>query len=156
MLHFLALQVFFICLICLLLLWLQVVSISVSVLTLTAISLERFYAICHPLKFKPTTTRARLIILLIWIFAMAICVPELVVLDLHRKFSEDLTDLLMTCKPNWADTSQMAYQLFLIIALYFLPFCVMGAAYCRIAVVLWSNYIPTESSKFNIHKFIMH
>ena len=124
----------------------QVVSVSVSVLTLTAISLERCYAICYPLKFKPTTKMSRLAILLIWAVAMGICIPELVVLDVHRNFPEHLTDLLMTCKPNWPDESQMAYQLFLIIALFFLPFCVMGVAYSRIVLVLWSNYIPTETS----------
>ena len=49
---------------------LQGVSISVSVLTLSVISVERWYAICHPLKFKSTTTRARVMIFLIWVVAL--------------------------------------------------------------------------------------
>ena len=52
----------------------QGVSISVSVLTLSVISVERWYAICHPLKFKSTTTRARVMILLIWVVALGTCV----------------------------------------------------------------------------------
>lgn len=50
----------------------QTVSISVSVLTLTVISIERWYAICYPLKFKATTSRAKRLILLIWAISLII------------------------------------------------------------------------------------
>ncbi len=48
----------------------QGVSVSVSVLTLSVISIERWYAICHPLAFKSTITRARVMIILIWLVAL--------------------------------------------------------------------------------------
>ena len=122
-------------------------SVSVSVLTLTVISIERYYAICHPLKFKSTITRARAFIVGIWLTAMILVIPELVVLELHRRFPAELTTLLTTCKPGWPYDSQAAYQLFLIVALFFVPFVFMGAAYIQIARCLWSNVIPTEHSK---------
>lgn len=53
-------------------LYLQTVSVSVSVLTLTVISVERWYAICYPLKFKATTGRAKRLILLIWVIALIV------------------------------------------------------------------------------------
>ena len=54
----------------------QGVSVSVSVLTLTCISIERWYAICHPLMFKSTPDRAKFIILIIWVIALSLIVPE--------------------------------------------------------------------------------
>jgi hypothetical protein len=50
---------------------LQTVSVTVSVLTLTFISVDRWYAICFPLKFKSTTGRAKTAIIVIWLLALA-------------------------------------------------------------------------------------
>ncbi|KAK6633170.1 hypothetical protein RUM43_012914 [Polyplax serrata] len=57
------------------------VSVSVSVLTLTFISADRWYAICHPLKFKSTTSRAKTAIVVIWIVSLVFDIPDLVVLE---------------------------------------------------------------------------
>ncbi len=48
-----------------------------SVLTIMAISLERYYAICHPLKVQYTCTLRRIlkIIIAIWVIALATCLP---------------------------------------------------------------------------------
>jgi len=40
---------------------------------------------------------------------------------------------------------QMTFQLFLMVALYFVPIILMGAAYTRIAMCLWSSTIPSET-----------
>lgn len=49
----------------------QTVSVTVSIMTLTSISIDRWYAICHPMKFKSTTSRARTAIIIIWIVGLA-------------------------------------------------------------------------------------
>ena len=127
---------------------LQGVSVSVSVLTLTCISIERWYAICHPLLFRATPQRARLMILVIWAVSLCLIVPDLVVLDTRAKFP-GVTVLLTACRPAewWADTSQAAYQLFLSVAMFLMPFILMFVLYVQIAQTLWSNAIPTETSK---------
>jgi hypothetical protein len=51
---------------------LQTVSVAISVLTLTFISVDRWYAICFPLKFKSTTGRAKTAIIIIWLLALAV------------------------------------------------------------------------------------
>lgn len=48
----------------------QTVSVSVSVLTLTCISVDRWYAICHPIQFKSTTSRAKKVIVAIWVVSL--------------------------------------------------------------------------------------
>jgi hypothetical protein len=50
-------------------------SISVSVLTLMAISIERYQAIVHPLKFTGTKQRARILILSVWILSLLLVLP---------------------------------------------------------------------------------
>jgi len=52
-------------------------SISVSVLTLMAISVERYQAIVYPLKFRGTKHRARVIILSVWILSLLFVLPGL-------------------------------------------------------------------------------
>ena len=54
---------------------LQNTSVSVSVLTLSAIAVERWYAICYPLRFRSTLSRAQNMIIIIWIAAMVIALP---------------------------------------------------------------------------------
>jgi len=77
--------------------------VSVSVLTLTVISVERYNAICHPFNFKATARRARTMIFIVWIISLTIILPEFIVLKTFRRFPDDLpTDLLTTCKPAWA------------------------------------------------------
>ncbi len=55
-------------------------------MTLTAISYERYYAIVYPLKFKATKFRAKIIILFVWILAIFINSPLVIVTTL---FEED-------------------------------------------------------------------
>jgi len=47
----------------------------------------------------------------------------------------------------------MTYQLLLMVTLYFVPIALMGAAYTRIALCLWSSHIPSEllSSSGTVH-----
>ena len=64
------------------------------------------------------------------------------------RFPPAQTILLTSCKPSWDYKSQAGYQLFLICAMYMLPCLLMGFTYTQIARTLWSNAIPTESSKY--------
>lgn len=48
----------------------QTVSVTVSVLTLTFISIDRWYAICFPLRYVSTNGRAWCSIAIIWIAAL--------------------------------------------------------------------------------------
>ncbi len=44
----------------------QDISVSVSVLTLTFIAYDRYYAICRPLQFSSRKTKAAIVIAAIW------------------------------------------------------------------------------------------
>ncbi|KAG8233351.1 hypothetical protein J437_LFUL013789 [Ladona fulva] len=126
----------------------QTVSVAVSVLTLTFISVDRWYAICFPLKFKSTTGRAKTAILIIWFVALCFDIPELVVLRTQPKELPVETVLLTQCAPSWSPDADMAFTVAKGILLYTMPLIFMTIAYCQIVRVLWrSANIPghTES-----------
>jgi len=89
------------------------VLVSVSVLTLSVISVERYYAICHPFSFKATSRRARTMIAVVWVISLVIILPEFIVLKTFRRFPDALpTDLLTTCKPAWDYNHQVGPEKF--------------------------------------------
>jgi 7 transmembrane receptor (rhodopsin family) len=78
---------------------LTAVSVSVSGWTLVAISIERFYAICHPLTSRrwQTTRHARIVILIVWIISLAIMSPVAILSELKPVGSDgkQLSDRLV-------------------------------------------------------------
>ncbi|XP_071118743.1 orexin receptor type 2-like [Haliotis cracherodii] len=133
--------------ICKILIFLQNVSVSVSVLTLSAISVERWYAICHPLAFKSTLSRARNIIIVIWVVAAGVALPEMIVVTTNPyNYPGDFqTIYLTTCAPAWLEWKQIIYQISLVIVMYVCPLVLMALTYTNIAVVLWRNDIPGQA-----------
>ncbi|KAL8621663.1 hypothetical protein ACOMHN_024634 [Nucella lapillus] len=125
----------------------QNTSVSVSVLTLSAIAVERWYAICYPLSFRSTLSRARNMIIIIWIAAMIIALPELIVADTHPyPFPPPFQSALLTvCRPSWEPWKQSIYQLILALAMYLAPMVLMILTYTHIALVLWMQEIPGDS-----------
>ena len=69
-------------------------SISVSVLTLMAISIERYQAIVHPLKFTGTKQRARILILSVWILSILLVLPGWIT---THSMSHDRIDFSSRC-----------------------------------------------------------
>ena len=119
----------------------QTMSVAVSVMTLCAISVERWYAICRPLSFHSTVRRTRLISAVIWFLSACIAIPEIVSSAVEPLRSD--TVLLSACYLKlWTDTQTVKFQIFLMVALYVLPLALMGFAYTHIAIVLWTEHIP--------------
>ncbi|XP_077495840.1 orexin receptor type 2-like [Amblyomma americanum] len=120
---------------CKIVLYLQCVSVSVSVLTLTFISLDRWRAICRPLRSQGSPG-ARVAIGTIWIVSCLVMLPELVVMDTRRgpvAGALYLTD----CAYTWPQGYTSVYQLCLVVLLYVVPCALMSAAYYQMARVLW-------------------
>nr|XP_022914652.1 orexin receptor type 2-like isoform X1 [Onthophagus taurus]XP_022914653.1 orexin receptor type 2-like isoform X1 [Onthophagus taurus] len=121
---------------CKIITYLQTVSVTVSVLTLSFISMERWYAICFPLKFKSTIGRAKTAILIIWIIALTLDVPELVVYETIHRGNESISILFTQCEPVWPQMFDLSWTIMKMTLLYAIPLCVMAIMYYRIGKVL--------------------
>ncbi|XP_054275425.1 orexin receptor type 2-like [Macrosteles quadrilineatus] len=137
---------------CKIVLYFQTVSVAVSVLTLTFISVDRWYAICFPLKFKSTTSRAKTAIFIIWLLALMFDIPELIVLTTVKKELKVDVIYFTQCVPSWSYQAEMTFNTLKIVLLYTFPLLFMSVAYWQIVRVLWkSDNIPGHSETVNIH-----
>ncbi|KAL4220392.1 orexin receptor [Mactra antiquata] len=123
----------------------ETTCISVSVLTLCAISVERWYAICYPLRFHSTVKRTRFIILIIWIISVGVGTPEFVV-STTVPYRND-TILFTACYPAlWDNHTTMTFQICLMVSLYFAPVLLMTFTYSQISIVLWTGSFPRRAT----------
>lgn len=81
----------------------KTISVSVSVLTLSCIAQDRWYAICHPLMFKSTAKRARKSIVVIWVVSCVIMIPQAIVMECSSLLPEltNKTSLFTVCDEHW-------------------------------------------------------
>ncbi|XP_026582340.1 orexin receptor type 2 [Pseudonaja textilis] len=129
--------------------YLQTVSVSVSVLTLSCIALDRWYAICHPLMFKSTAKRARNSILVIWMVSCLIMIPQAIVMECSSMFPglANKTILFTVCDERWgAEFFPKMYHTCFFLITYLAPLCLMVLAYLQIFQKLWCQQIPGTSS----------
>ncbi|XP_041985239.1 uncharacterized protein LOC121737646 isoform X2 [Aricia agestis] len=118
-----------------------------SVLTILAISFERYYAICEPLRagYVCTKTRATLICALAWFFAALFTSPILAIAELHTVTRLDGT--FYQCLTQAVTFWQITFFVMIIIFLYVLPLIILIILYSVIA----KNLI-TAASKVVMNK----
>lgn len=120
-------------------------------LTLTAISIDRYYAICYPLKFKSSLNQAKRVIVMIWLTSLIIMAPDLVYLAIkpsaELKESGLDTVLYTDCHYTWSRDATSLFQFVKTILLYLLPFVFMFCAHYYIMRTLRkaSNMQPNDA-----------
>ncbi|CAH2097865.1 unnamed protein product [Euphydryas editha] len=125
---------------CKILLYFQSVSVTVSVLTLTFISMDRWYAICYPLKFKSTINRAKTAIFIIWVVSLLFNAPELVVLTTVKTVPLRFElEYLVQCTAIWSSNSDLIWHIIKVVFIYTTPLVLMTIAYHQIVRILWSS-----------------
>ena len=117
------------------------VSVASSVLTITALSIDRYLAIRHPMTFRQVSTvgHARKLIVAIWIIAIAMMIPILVVRQV------DIIDFLPAepikfCNEMWPRLlDRQIYDIFLLGMIYLIPGIVVTSCYGLIGRQLWTE-----------------
>ncbi|XP_024940721.1 cholecystokinin receptor type A-like isoform X2 [Cephus cinctus] len=120
---------------CKLIPYFQAVSVSVGVWTLVAISLERYFAICRPLKSRRWQTQfhAYKMIAVVWAGSLTWNAPILAVSRLKA-----IRGGRHKCREEWPSIgSERAYNLFLDGMLLLIPLVIMSLAYSLIVTKLW-------------------
>ncbi|XP_062917505.1 G-protein coupled receptor 83-like [Mobula hypostoma] len=117
----------------------QYCSVHVSVLTLTAIALDRHQVIMHPLKPRMSKAKGVLCIIIIWIMATGFSLPHAIYQKLfkveYRK--EQVRSLCLHNFPQPADLYWKYMDLSTFILLYVLPLLIISVAYTTVAKKLW-------------------
>jgi hypothetical protein len=128
----------------------QGVAVCVSVMTLTAISIDRYYIINKPMKARSNCTngKIRFVVICIWIGSFIIMSPLLMVFTYEeqeiviKNFGFSRT--FQTCIENWPFFEvKLAYEIFLIFVLFIFPILFMSYAYIAISKILW--FVETKS-----------
>ena len=121
--------------------FLQGISIGVSVLTLLAISIDRFLAIHFPLKARIIFSKAKvkMMVVCIWIISIAIATPMAIINNLENEpIFADYS--IQMCQESWPSLgAKNIYNISIFLFFYLLPLASMVAAYSKIARTLWNG-----------------
>ena len=121
-------------------------SVNVSIITLTVISIDRYFAVIHPLKPRCSSKTARLVMLIVWGFSLGSSVPVAIVFRVIYIPG----DLPGTTKPfcapafpsvNDFDLGQV-YMMYVTIVQYFFPLLIISIAYFRVMHKIWLTKAP--------------
>ncbi|XP_042281351.1 neuropeptide Y receptor type 2-like [Thunnus maccoyii] len=100
----------------------QAVSVSASVLTLTVISVNRYYSVRSPLKARSMFTRRRILatVAVVWTVSSIMCAP-IAVMNRRREISFGSFAILV-CQEEWPQPRlKQGYNVLLFVMLYCLP-----------------------------------
>ncbi|XP_070556397.1 RYamide receptor-like [Ptychodera flava] len=123
--------------------FLQQVSVIVSIYTLTAIGIDRYFAVMYPLKVRVTKHRGKILLAVIFLIAVSLAVVQAVFARARTREPTDAKNGIYFCD-EWPSYTRaiMAYEVFIVLAAYFIPLAVLLYTYCRIGVRLWGRRIP--------------
>ncbi|XP_042858366.1 thyrotropin-releasing hormone receptor-like [Penaeus japonicus] len=138
---------------CAIMIFLQNLGINASSLSLTAFTVERYIAICHPMKAQTVCTveRAKKITLLVWLFAVCYCAPWLFLTQVvPLKYAVDYPTQECTFKLS---RDQYLYYYFLdFVVFYVVPLLLSCVLYSFIARILFTSQIPKNPTLNGHHQ----
>ncbi|XP_056259833.1 tachykinin receptor 1b [Seriola aureovittata] len=122
-----------------------IAAIFASIYSMTAIALDRYMAIIHPLQQRLSSTETRVVIAVIWMLALLLAFPQ------YYYSSTALLPGRTVCYIDWPDYTSVdckkIYYVCVTLLIYFLPLCIMGCAYTTVGITLWASEIPGDSSE---------
>ncbi|XP_072175994.1 growth hormone secretagogue receptor type 1-like [Diadema setosum] len=109
-----------------------------TVLHITAFTVERYVAICHPIQARSfiSTSRAIKFIVCIWVASFVISTPLFVAYDTHESCPGIPESTVCETRPSWADRLNIFYA-FSATVLFLFPMTLIIVLYSLIARVLF-------------------
>jgi hypothetical protein len=115
-----------------------------SVLTMTAIALDRFFAITRPLQAMMGMRMLKGIIFSVWTTSLLVSLPMVVSYELGEEGG------FYYCYENWSSSimenefASRIYTIILFTIIYLIPFLSMAILYYKVARHLWFKKIPSH------------
>ncbi|XP_070545120.1 QRFP-like peptide receptor [Ptychodera flava] len=126
--------------------FLQHVSVFVSIYTLTAIGVDRYFAVMHPLKIRITKTKGKILIALIWFVSVSLSIVQAMVA--RTKPFDYKEGTIYFCSEWWpSETAATVHEMFVIVISYFLPLTALLFTYLRIGRRLWGRKLPGNADE---------
>lgn len=135
---------------CSLLVFLQYLGVDTSSLSITAFTIERYVAVCHPLKSQTmcTVKRAKRIIVGIWIFSILYCSPWLGLTHLKQVRRHDT--VVDYCVVRLKRKQYLVYYLADLIIFYVIPLLIAAVLYSLIARMLFKTSISQNDASVTV------
>ena len=118
---------------CRLLLSVDLLTMHASIFTLTAMSLDRYRAVAHPLRTTSSSSSSLLRVGLAWGLAVALSLPMMI--TLHLEEGENNEGQL--CVPAWDEQSSKAYLSVLFCTSILGPGLAIGGLYATLGRLYW-------------------
>ncbi|XP_077157282.1 neuropeptide FF receptor 2 isoform X2 [Paroedura picta] len=133
----------------------QGISVSASVFTLVAIAVDRFRSIVYPFKQKLTISTAIVIIVVIWVLAVAIMCPSAVMLKVEKEDhfrvilgEGNKTGPIYWCREDWPNQDmRKIYTTVLFANIYLAPLSLIVIMYARIGITLFTTAVPSSGKQ---------
>ncbi|KAI3385237.1 hypothetical protein SNEBB_001732 [Seison nebaliae] len=143
-------------LLCRIINYIQSVSVYLTAYTLIAISLDRYYALLHPLKKKMTQKIFVMVVTLIISVSLLFPLPLLIFSKLSPKYinhtftynNETVTRVIVfyQCGEKWPNGGgKTIYTFFLLFSAFILPIGILTYTYLKIVYHLWWSKVPGEA-----------
>ncbi|XP_077432072.1 thyrotropin-releasing hormone receptor-like [Vanacampus margaritifer] len=129
---------------CLGITYFQYLGINASSCSITAFTVERYIAICHPIKaqFLCTLSRAKKIITLVWALTSIYCIMWLFLSDTQTLVYDNV--VLISCAYKVSRSQYLPIYFIDFAGFYVLPLMLATVLYGFIARILFLNPMPAE------------
>ncbi|CAG7704875.1 unnamed protein product [Allacma fusca] len=119
----------------------QVVTLSSTTYILMAMSWDRYKAICCPLDFNPSPSKARKVVAAAWLTALIFAIPNLFIYIQVEDFNEDGTTSVFYCHSAGYTANWQKKLNFIWLTCSVLIFPALWIAYCYFSVarVVWQQ-----------------
>ncbi|XP_062409878.1 tachykinin receptor 1b [Sardina pilchardus] len=119
-----------------------IAAVFASIYSMTAIALDRYMAIIHPLQQRLSSVETKVVIGLIWVLALLLAFPQY-----FYSITVELPGRVV-CYIDWPEYEiwnfRLTYQICLMVLNYILPLFIMAVAYLVVGLHLWASEIPGD------------
>uniref|UniRef100_A0ABM5GQE6 Neuropeptide S receptor n=1 Tax=Pogona vitticeps TaxID=103695 RepID=A0ABM5GQE6_9SAUR len=122
-------------LVCRIVRYLQVVLLYASTYVLVSLSIDRYHAIVHPMKFLQGERQAKILIVISWGLSFLFSIPTLIIFG-----KRELSNGEVQCWAAWPDDSYwIPYMTIVAFLVYFIPLIIISVIYFIVIRTIWAK-----------------